>query len=291
MRLRPDSSLTDVTRLLGSRIRTLSMELANVHNAGALNRYLDQVNQTERLLRDLFADTDLVDALHSERYWHIRGWVAQDYTAYLQEVHRIADLMENELRVQTERLQTALDHLRLFLPLADRLGCPLILDTNVLIHFDPLREQIDQARWYDITQAPGGAGFRLIIPVLVLDELDRHAHSGNRRLSRRARAVLGDLDRFTDAILANTALEIRPDASWMTVEILPDAPNHRRQADNDTELLDRAEFLYQVTGQQVTFVTADRGMRVRGKVRDLLPPRSGVRMVAMPEELRVADEP
>jgi hypothetical protein len=75
----------------------------------------------------------------------------------------------------------------------------------------------------------------------------------------------------------------------MTVDILPDAPAHRRQADNDTELLDRTEFVTQVTGKFVTLVTADRGMRVRGKLCKLLRADSLVRVMAMPEELRVLD--
>ncbi len=83
--------------------------------------------------------------------------------------------------------------------------------------------------------------------------------------------------------------EIRPGASWMTLEILPDPPRHRRQADEDTEILDRAEFLAQVTGMAVICVTADAGMRVRGRVRELLAVRSNVRMVAMPPDLRLAD--
>jgi len=75
----------------------------------------------------------------------------------------------------------------------------------------------------------------------------------------------------------------------MTLEILPDPPRHRRQADEDTEILDRAEFLAQVTGMAVICVTADAGMRVRGRVRELLAVRFNVRMVAMPPDLRLAD--
>jgi hypothetical protein len=48
-----------------------------------------------------------------------------------------------------------------------------------------------------------------------------------------------------------------------------------------------------VTGQWIRFVTADRGMRVRGMVRESHPgqvPRRIVRMLAMPETLRVPED-
>ena len=51
--------------------------------------------------------------------------------------------------------------------------------------------------------------------------------------------------------------------------MLRDDPGHRRRGNNDTELLDRAEFLAQVIERQVTIVTSDYGMRVRGKAREL----------------------
>jgi len=95
------------------------------------------------------------------------------------------------------------------------------------------------------------------------------------------------LEVFLDDPLPGKPREIRPGVSWMTLEILPDPQRHRRHADEDTEILDRAEFLTQVTGSTVTCVTADTGMRVRGRVRELLAARSNVRMVAMPPDLRV----
>jgi hypothetical protein len=95
------------------------------------------------------------------------------------------------------------------------------VDTNVLLHFDPFREDIDQARWLAITRLPPGAPLRLIIPHPVLDELDKHSHSGDKRLARRAREVQRTLDAFMDDPLPGKPREIRPGASWMTLESSP----------------------------------------------------------------------
>jgi hypothetical protein len=300
MQLRSNVRLAEAIRSLEELVRELDTDLANVHNTGSQQRYFDWINRTEHLLRNLFVDLDLVDGLHSERHWHIRRYWENQPAAYIsgvsegkwQQSHSWAIYMlENELRVQLECLKLALAHLELFSPLSQSDGWPLVLDTNVLVHFDPFREEITRAKWQEIAQLPDSPEVRLIIPALVLDELDQLAHSGDRKLNRRARAAQANLDPFVDHLLSDQPQPIRSDAPWMTVEILPDAPGHRRQADNDTELLDRAEFLHQVTNWRVTFVTADRGMRVRGKVRQLLPASSKVRMVAMPEELRLPEDP
>ena len=299
MQLRSNVTLGETIRLLKEAVRELDTDLSNVHNERSNERYFDRIGRTEGVLRNLFADTELVEALHSERYWHIRRYWENRPSAYISVADegrwKRADSesiyqIEAELRVQLERLKVALAHLELFSPLSQSDGWPLVLDTNVLVHFDPFREEITRAKWREIAQLPESPEVRLIVPALVLDELDQLAHSGDRKLNRRARSAHGHLDPFIDHLLSERPQPIRPDAPWMTVEVLPDAPNHRRQADNDTELLDRAEFLHQVTNRRVTFVTADRGMLVRGKVRQLLPAPSTVRMVAMPEELRAPED-
>jgi PIN domain len=299
MRLRPDIRLTDAINSLEELVRQFDTALANVRDPDSHERYLKLVDQAERALRTVFTDGELADALHSERYWHIRRYWENRPTAYLgpadeqkwmqrdsQSVYQI----ESELRGQLERVRTALAHLKLFSPLVYPSRSLLVLDTNVFVHFDPFRDEIDQAKWCEIARKPKGAEFRLVVPVVVLDELDRRAHSGDRNVNRRGRAALSHLDPFVDDLLTSEPKAIRAGADWMTVEVLPDAPSHHRQADNDLELLDRAEFLYQVTGQQVRLVTADRGMRVRGTILDKLRARGVVRMVAMPEALRVQEK-
>jgi PIN domain len=291
MRLRPGFTLTQAIQTLERLLRELETDLANVYNSG-WRRYPDWLASTERTLRGLFADSALADALYSERCWRILEFVgAMDRQHEPRYEAQATRLLESELRVQQERLQAALEDLRLFQPMADAdpPAVPLVWDTNVLVHFDPFREELDQAAWCEIAQVPPGAGFRVVIPVLVLDELDRAAHSGDRRMNKRARAAQRHLQPFAEHLLTGKPQEIRRGVPWMTVEILPDAPGHRPRPDKDDELLDRAEFLHQLTGQRVLFLTADRGMQVDGQVRELLPAGFKVRMLPMPERRRVQD--
>jgi predicted ribonuclease YlaK len=84
---------------------------------------------------------------------------------------------------------------------------------------------------------------RLVVPLLVLDELDDKTFSANNRLSKRADKVLREFDRFMDQVVESGTAEIRP---TVTLEVLLDEDDHRRRTNADTELLDRAEFLYQI---------------------------------------------
>jgi hypothetical protein len=281
MRLRPQIGLAEAISYLQMQVQELRLDLQNAHNDGARRRYLDWIDKAGRELRDRFADPNLVDGLHSRQYWSIR-----DQPSPLDTPTR--DLVEHELRRHLERLQEALDHLRLFEPMTGIYGAPLVLDTSVFVDFDPLADRIDRERWGKITGVTR-MDLRLVVPVLVLDELDSLAHTGDRKKNAKARAALNVLDPFVDALRDQRPVEVRPDTSWMTVEILPDAPGNRRQADPDMELIDRAQFLSQVVDHSVVFVTDDRGMRVRGTVRQLLPAGSKVRMVAMPSDLRIPD--
>src|SRR5690348_6767089 len=102
----------------------------------------------------------------------------------------------------------------------------------------------------------------------------KHAHT---RLNKRASKVLRTLDPFMDNVVEAGVTNISSD---VTLEILRDDEDHRRRGNNDTELLDRAEFLLQVVERPVTLVTTDYGMRVRSKARNL-------RVHVMPERLRL----
>jgi hypothetical protein len=282
MQLRPQVRLQEAIEYLKKQIQEVDTAFRNAHGHDPVGLYLVWINQASRELPDRFADRTLVEMLHTPHYWYIRNPNTE---------RNKADLVAQELRIHKERFQETLDHLQLFEPMARHVQIPVVLDTNVLVNFDPLSDRISYERWLEITGQRWPAEFQVVIPVLVIDEIDGFAHTGDRKLNVKARKALSSLDRFVGALQHRGALPVRDDAGWMTVEVLPDAPGHLRQADADIELLDRAQFLHQITDLRVTLITADRGMRVRGMVRQILPAGSGVNVVAMPEELRVQDEP
>lgn len=55
----------------------------------------------------------------------------------------------------------------------------------------------------------------------------------------------------------------------VTVEVLADEPDRLRMSSNDQEILDRCEFLNQVTESPVTVITGDSGMRITAQTRGI----------------------
>jgi PIN domain len=280
MQLQPDVRLGEAIDRLAEIQQEIQLDLHNLYSDSADRRwqhYLEWCGRTERTLRQVFVNTTLVDAIQSPRHWHLQGAVPAAWAR---------ELVGNELRYLDGVFLQELDHLKLFLPLEGRTGRPLLFDTNVWAHFAPLDGRIGRDEWIKITGAPNGAEFWVVIPVVTLDELDRLAHNRDRKQNSRPRQARNSIAPFVGRLLSPQPAAIN---SWMTVDVLPDPPGQRQNPDGDMELLERAQFLCQVTGSRVTVVTSDQGMEVRGGAMGLVEPRSKVQIVAMPESYRLPD--
>lgn len=267
VRLRPEITASRAI----STLRQLAQDAENKHSwVGSgeegvrlgRDQYLSWAESAEPQLRNLLAEPNLIETLHSDRYWRIRELNGR--------TPRPHALVGAEIDTQVAALRATADRLESFARLAGRAGTVLVLDTNVFLQCK-LFTTLD---WLAELEA---SVVRLVVPLLVLDELDDKTFSANKRLNKRADKVLRAFDRFMDDMADNNAAEITP---GVTLEVLLDEDDHLRRANSDTELLDRAEFLHQVIERPVTIVTTDRGMRVRGKAR-------GLQVRAMPDHLRL----
>lgn len=248
-------------------IRALDQACDNLNGAvngpreAGWNAYMNWAEECERQLRNIFADPQIINGVYTDRYWHIAGRTAPA---------REAALIMAEVRVQRERLQQLATTLEGYQRLGDREGTLLVLDTNVLLHF----QRIDKIRWREVYPADK---IRIVLPLVVLDELDRKRTAGGK-ISRRARSATRPLDE-RQSEFEELGHIILPD--FTTVEYLLDPRGHRRLSDADEEILDRATFLHRVTGRPVYVVTDDLPMRVRATARE-----NGVRAIPMPEKFR-----
>jgi rRNA-processing protein FCF1 len=223
-----------------------------------LNSYLNWVYGAQARLRLLFSDTELEDSLLARAYWH----VSTSSVSPSPELHRLID---EELVFQagnpgipgdTGRLGEAADRLRQRRRLADRSGRICVPDTNALLHYT----RFDQLPW---RARVGQPAVRLIIPLAIIDELDNKKYARREEFQQRAREMLAMIDRYETAA---------PDAyvplqEGVTFEILPDEPGHFRAASTDQEILERCEFLTQVTGTSAILVTGDSGVRINARAR------------------------
>jgi hypothetical protein len=222
------------------------------------NSYLGWVGTAEVQLRNIFIDPATWEPLYGDRYWRIRE-LSQDSPRWMELINHEAGLQAAWLDELADRLKTLADRL------AAAPGQLTVLDTNVLLHFQPP----DQVDW---TALIGTPAVRLVLPLRVIEELDEKKYTARDNLAGRARRLLSQLR----TQLAPTSGGPTPLRTGVTIEVPVDDGPRRRTLDADQEILDTCREL-QCGGQDVVLVTDDTGMTLRAWPR-------GLRVVAMPEE-------
>lgn len=155
-------------------------------------------------------------------------------------------------------------------------GMLVVADTNVYLHHE---HYFDEIPWHPIVQAQT-EGVRLVIPLLVVDELDRNKRTAqNKRTNRsggtesvrtRARKTLAKLDRmFENPRWTASLIPARGKFGAVTAELLLDDPQHTRLPIADDEIVDRARALQDLTGRDVHVATFDTGMALRARTAGL----------------------
>jgi hypothetical protein len=267
MRLRPE---VDVHHVI-AELRRLAVEAENLYPYGAgprreqallfRDQYLAWADTTERTLRNLLADEDVQAGLYTQRHWHIRNLTSG--TA------RPAELINAEIDTQATRLRRTADALETSVArLTATPGQIVVCDTNVFLHY----QRFDQVDWSGIA---GTTPVRLVLPLIVIEELDAKKYAGDPGLRRRAQRVLRVLEQLLSSAHDSRVARLGDE---VTLEVLDD-DGHVRRSNADDEILDRCEYLEQATSSQVLILTGDVGMRVRARGRHL-------QVRSMPDELR-----
>lgn len=258
VRLRRGVTVEQAVKALEGQIS--DSQQASAHNASGpevkRQTYMNWVSTTQQHLRTIFADTELEDSLLGRGYWHICGLSSQSEKL-------LNRLIGEELVFQVGhpgihgdpggRIGEVAARLREMLALASRQGRICVPDTNALLHYT----WFDQLPWAERMQVPQ---VRLVIPLTVVDELDAKKYARRAEFQQRARELLTRIDRYVTASPPDGFSPIR---EGVTVEILPDERGHLRVQGNDQEILERCEFVQQVTGHPVTLITGDSGMRIK----------------------------
>jgi rRNA-processing protein FCF1 len=200
----------------------------------------------EQALRNSFAERSLVDRFHARGYWRIHELAPTPEGP--------ARLIRAEVEAQTFYLGHIVDRLRAYQSLKERPGHIVVPDTNALLHYN----RLDKIDWAKVI---GKRPVRLVVPLLVLDELDDKKYLGSDKIIKRARSALKPFEELRSGLEGRNLAELP--TFDVTAEYLVDDEDHIRLANPDEELLGRARFLKQVTDQQVTVVTADYGVRAR----------------------------
>ena len=225
-------------------------------------RYIKWVETAEQALATHTVSDNEVDQLHTARYWKIRELT--ETTA------RPWPHIQGEVEHQRRRLTLVAERLGVR-PLARALADPdevvVILDTNIHLHFEPF----DQVDWPAVT---GHSRVLLAVPLLVIEELDKHKNRGGV-LGDRAEAVSRRLLQLLEPA-GSGVVDVR---TGVHVSLLRDIDGQRRTGNNDEDILDRVQAHLDVGGRPVVIVTSDGGMRLRSGAR-------GITAVEMPKTYR-----
>lgn len=210
---------------------------------------------TEELLAELDASHDRVLLAPQLSVRHLNSLLNREFTAWDDRLTRLAA----ELKEQDK--------------IASRPGKPVVLDTSVLMESRPFFTEV---RWSDADPSLAAAQVRLIVPILVIEELDDllHDRNGDRRLkARTATRALRDLHHARP-----TEPAALPGQPGVTIEVLLDGDWHQGRPNNDAEIIDQALSVLDITAKSTLLATCDTRQLYRAGavgLQTILMPRSG----------------
>jgi hypothetical protein len=257
------------------------LDCGNVRTAGGtgtdrVNAYRRWSVETASALRYVLRPGDVDRLVVTPRHWALH---ALDPAAHL----GAAALVQLELDTRQDELQAAVDALdRLLARRSAHRGALVVADTNVYLHRP---EPFDRIDWSGLLPGLDHTGVHLLVPLVVVDELDRQkqgrsdrrvVRDGDETVRTRARTTIRTLeDLFADPGAVAT---VRPEPEPVRAELLVDPAGHVRLPSADAEIVDTARAAQDLYGSPVTVVARDTGMVFRARA-------AGLRAV------RVADGP
>jgi hypothetical protein len=167
-------------------------------------------------------------------------------------------LLHREWQVWDARLERLIEELQARQAFLRHPGSPVVLDTSALMEGVFFTDY----DWHTLHATLNSTSVRLILPSLVIEELDELKRHRDGRRSAKARKVLRHLWELHRAAPAQPAT--LPQAADVTIEVLLDGDWHRRRQNNDGEIIDQAVAVRELTGQQVILAAADYAQLYRG---------------------------
>lgn len=246
-------------------------DLSNIRGHGhtapdLFNAYLRWANGAVRLLSHSVRPTDLEELVLTRRYWSLQDMVSGT-------VGMTRDLVEVEIDDRIACYDSALSVTRAEFERWDARGRLVVADTSFFHHYPDKLEDADLSRVLGSRDAPVG----LVIPMVVIDELERQKTSKEKHLRWRSGMTLAVIDRVAGQQGSGRLREadfsplqsggIPRGEHW--IDVLFDVPGHTRLSIVDDEIVDRAHSLQLLSGKPVAFLTYDTNQALRARHADL----------------------
>ncbi|MFG2811735.1 PIN domain-containing protein [Streptomyces sp. NPDC048410] len=259
-------------------LRSVHVALENLrggHQSTAyayLLSYLRWATDSSRLLRHQIHEADIGALILTHRYralldgaGHLAGTEQQGF---------VSGLVDLEVEERLEAFIKAIESLIVHSKRWDGVQRLVVADSSFYVHYPQKLADMDLC---DATGTNPDIGVHLLVPLVVIDELDRLKEAGRPQPRWRARHTLAILDGVLDkegrgvlrpADLADTT-GLGAIRREVTVEVVFDPPGHVRLPNDDDEIVDRALAVQGVAGQPVKFLTYDTGQGTRARIAGL----------------------
>lgn len=234
-----------------------------------LMAYLEWTSSAVRMLSGQISKSDLDHLVLTDRYRLLLSGAVGMTSTELPVQRVLNGLISLELDARVTDFDAAVQTLRNQIGRWSGYSCYVMPDTSFYIHHRAKLEEIDLVA---LTGAQH-TDFVVLVPMVVVDELDRLKESKDRQTRWRAGYTLAVLDRlFADGVgraqLQKGGQVPGPDgptpgAVWL--ELLFDPPGHVRLPNSDDEIIDRALSVEPLTDRPVTLLTYDTGQSMRAR--------------------------
>lgn len=239
--------------------------------------YLRWANGQVRVLRTIVTSSSVDTLVTTPRHWVLQTLDPSTMG------NTLGDLVDLEIEQQLTTFDGAVARLRDEARRHAEVDVLFVLDTNALIH---TRAAFDHLPWGRL--APDAAHVRLVIPLVVIDELDGLKRRGQGKVveeSRtagarsgapledvrsRARTTLRTLDLLFDEPAATPEITLAGhETSRVSVAMHIEERDHVRFPDADSEIIDQALEVGALAARPVKIVTSDTGMALRARAAGL----------------------
>jgi hypothetical protein len=271
-------------------------KVSNLHTSGPheyyerLLAYLDWAAYAVDRLEALISSADLDRLVLTKRHDQLLAGLESFTVGTTQRL--VNQLVSAELRQRTAAFADAVGRLGKELQQWQLRGLPVVADSSFYIHHP---DKLEEADFSGLLGAPG-TFVHLMVPMVVVDELDQLKESKAPQTRWRARYTLAVLDRLfqesTDHALLRAADAVEPQSTSLrrgevTVQLLFDPPGHVRLPINDDEIVDRALAVKPLSGRDVTVLTYDTGQATRARVAGLRDLKLSMPVDDEPEQQKI----
>jgi hypothetical protein len=246
----------DRVRWAASEANKTANRTTGHHPSDAVGYYLSWTEDATGQLGNVLTADAVTDVVQTQAFWQLRAATGAE--------PRLLATVLHELRNRQTALEALADELRRWRRRWTSESAYVIVVPDTSMFLDPDRgfPDIDWRQVVDNQQSP----LRVVVPLAVIDELDRLKRQGNSTTANRAKAAIrwlcGTLPLRLDA---RTRLDVPYDAS---IEVLTEA-TPRRLVDADLSIIGTTRQLATISGTLAVLVTRDLGMVLRARAGDV----------------------